>query len=58
MAGNWVPIANLKGPKGDPGDDGEVTAEQLQAHVDDPTPHPTYDNIPNLRNLYRSRRMT
>ncbi len=33
----------------------EVVEEIVQRHVDDPTPHPAYDDMPSLRLLFESR---
>lgn len=33
-----------------------VRTEVLRPHIDDPTPHPAYDNMPSLRGFYRNRK--
>lgn len=51
---------DVKGDKGDPGEPGiqgppgEVTSDDLQAHVDSPLPHPVYDDGPSLEILYEN----
>lgn len=46
----WNALPYLGGSLGS----GEVTDEELQAHVDSLTPHPVYDDGPSLALLYEN----
>lgn len=57
----WGQVANLRGPAGPPGETtvvGGVTSafvlEQITAHAIDPTPHPAYDDMPDLSLLFEN----
>ena len=60
-----VQFVMVPGPKGDPGDKGdkgepgtagsaEEIAATVQVHIDDPSPHPAYDEGPSLVLLYEN----
>ena len=59
--GTWGQVANLRGPAGPPGETvvvGGTTPgyvnEQITAHAIDPTPHPAYDDMPDLSLLFEN----
>lgn len=47
-----VTVAGPPGPPGADGSGGDSTA--LQAHIDSPTPHPAYDDLPSLSLLFEN----
>lgn len=42
-------VQGIQGPKGD------TDLAAINAHIDDSTPHPTYDDIPSLTLLFENR---
>ena len=61
----WEAFANLRGPQGEqgpPGVDGAVIGgaspayvdDSIAAHVNAPTPHPAYDDMPDLVLLFEN----
>lgn len=49
-----IKYGGMKGDKGDPGPPGPEVEEQIQEHIDSPTPHPIYDDGPSLELLYEN----
>lgn len=50
-----LPVPGVPGPPGPPGDDGAPgDATAVAVHVADPTPHPVYDEGPDLILLYQN----
>lgn len=51
---HWRELGYFSGLNIDPGTDDSTAMELILAHLDDPTPHPVYDDGPSLLLLYEN----
>lgn len=51
VVGQVQVLGGVPGPKGD---SGESSAELMSLHILDPTPHPTYDDLPSFTLIYEN----
>jgi len=59
---SYVQLVPVSGPTGPPGAPGDLSSAELQGiidatlmvHVDEPEPHPAYDDMPTLRLIFEN----